>query len=196
MAACKVLTTGRDLPCPAPGGVKEFFLLDSSVAYTVDPTNRTITDFDDGEETPGAATVYGYHIKSATKVLETLTTVPENRSGAVVNQAFTGILHGLDYVTNNELLLIAYGQVRIIAHLYNGNSLLLGREFGCNLDTAEADSGSGVTEFNGYTLNVSAQELEFGNYLVGSTKEDPFAGMITPPTIFTPNTAPGENPVV
>lgn len=192
MASCKPLTTGRGLACPANGGVKAFYTLDSDVEFTIDAATRVVTDFDTGGS---ASTVFKWDIRSASNVIQTLTTVAANRAGAEVSQVFTGILHRLDYATNNELLLIAYSQCRIIAHLYNGDAILLGREFGCNLDSAAADSGSGITEFNGYTLTVSALEMEYANYLEGSTIDDPFAGMTTTPVISTPNDAPAASPV-
>jgi hypothetical protein len=190
MAHCDI-TTGRELPCKdGIGGISGLFIINKS-----DPNFGPVYDsVDTGVITDlGAVTAYYYEIKSASNLIQTMTSTQANGT-TFVAQAVTAILQRMDYKTNQELLLLAYGQPKIIVQFKTGQSFVCGVEFGASLDTAVADSGTALGDLNGYTLTINAEERAYApsmydavqfdpvTYTGDNSKSGPFENMVTQPT--------------
>lgn len=171
-------TKGRLLPCKdAVGGIKGLYFIDYGtpvVTYDVTQTN-VIDDL-------GAVTAYEYDIKSASNLIQTMTSSNDNGT-TFVNQVITAILQKLTWSDNAEILLLGYGHPHVVIHMKDGTSVAVGIEFGASLETGISDSGTQMGDTVAYTLTISADERKYANYLKGSTVTDAFAGLTTAPTV-------------
>lgn len=77
-----------------------------------------------------------------------------------------------------ELKLLAYSRPRIFVKTRNGDVLLVGEKYGCDLSGGSITSGQAFGDFNGINLTFVATEATPPRVveLAGSTDADPFAG--------------------
>ena len=130
----------------------------------------------------GAVTALKYEIKSATNLTQTVTSGQENGTQSVA-QVITAILQREEWSTDAELLALASGRPHVVVHYKNGASRMVGLYEGTNIETIESASGAAANDLNGYTVTINGEEEALANFLKGSTKVDPFAGLSTTPTV-------------
>jgi len=176
--ACN-LTKGRILPCnDAIGGILGIYFIDyGTITPAYDATNTNVI-----EDLGAGVKAYKYDVKSASGLEQTLNS-PEGQGVTFVDQVLTVILQRMEYSTNAELKLLAYGRPHIAVHYRTGETVLMGVEFGASLETGVATSGQAAGDLQGYTLTINGQERAYANYLEGSTVASPFGGMTTPVTV-------------
>jgi hypothetical protein len=178
-------TKGRLLPCKdAVGGISGIYFVDyGTITPSYDVTQTNVLD------DLGAITAYKYDIKSASNLIQTMTSSKDNGT-TFVNQVITAILQKMTWSDNAEILLLGYGRPHVVVHYNTGEAVTVGLEFGASLETGVADSGTAMGDLNGYTLTVSADERKYANYLKGATVSNPFAGLTTAPTVVVGTETP------
>lgn len=182
--ACN-LTKGRILPCnDAIGGILGIYFIDyGTITPAYDLTNTNVL------EDLGVVTAYKYDVKSASGLEQTMNS-PEGQGVTFVDQVLTVILQRMEFSTNAELKLLAYGRPHIAVHYKTGETVLVGVEFGASLETGVASSGQAAGDLQGYTLTINGQERCYANYLEGSTIADPFVGMTNIVTVVEGSEVP------
>lgn len=172
-----LLTKGRLEGCKKNvGGLyKVYFANFGTLSPTID-ANNVITSL-------SASTLYEFELKGTNSFVESLASSRENGS-TFVTQTLTIDLKGIDYQTNNELKLMAYGRPQVVVVDNYGDAYLAGKDFGMELITAEKTSGVAMGDKVAYTLTLVGTEREYANFLSGSTFANPFVGMTIAPTII------------
>jgi hypothetical protein len=174
--ACLV-TQGRLVACKdGIGGLYKIFLANFGAITPVLSASNVITNL-------SAATLYEYELKGVSKFTQDFISSREN-GVSYVNQTLTIDLQGVDFNTNNEIKLMAYGRPQIIVQDNTGAAFLAGRLRGLDLTSGVNDSGGALSEKRGYLLTLVGMENEYANYLSGSTIANPFAGMAIAPTVI------------
>ena len=175
--ACN-LSKGRIIPCKdTVGGITGVYFIEyGTPVISYDATNANVVD------DLGAITAYKYDIKSASNLVQTMTSSADNGTTSV-SQALTLVLQKMTYSDNEQLKLLAYGRPVAVVHYRTGEAVLVGAEFGMSADSIAADSGTAMGDLQGYTITATAQERTFANYLGGATISNPFAGLRTAPTV-------------
>jgi hypothetical protein len=159
MALCG-LTQGFLINCRDNiGGVVEIFLANkpSDLALTQDASSN-ITAI-----TGTGLTFYRYQAEKNTSfVNETVTNNRENQTSFVA-VASTFILHKQTQQKRNEMMLLGYAGVVMIAKDRTGLYKLYGPENTLTVATNEASSGTALGDLNGYTINFVGEESALAN---------------------------------
>lgn len=180
--AC-LITSGRYEPCKSNvGGLFKIWFANFGTldGLSLD-TDDTIIGITTGD-------VYEYELKGANTFSQTITSSREAGT-TYVTQSLTISLKTLDADTNKEIKLLAYGRPHIIIQDNNGNSWLAGREFGMELETSEAVTGTALADTYGYNLTFTGMERMYANLIKGSSISNPF-GDSTFPTPIKGTTTP------
>lgn len=168
--SCQI-SKGRKEPCKDKvGGLYKVYLANygtlSALTYSVDGSVSGTTD----------ATVYEYELKGTNSFVQSMVSSRENGTTSVT-QTLTISLKGLDAATSNEIKLIAYGRPHAIVVDNNGNSWLAGKDFGLELTTGDANTGTAMGDAYSYTLTLVGTEKAYANYVTGSSLADPLGGI-------------------
>ena len=185
MATSCDITKGRLAKCKnSVGGLFKLFFLnwDTGDVIITDGVTEEITDINDGEGVPGAVTFYEWDIKGASSLTETPTVSVDNGT-AFWEQVLTAVFKKLDAETRKEIKLMTYGLMRVAVQDNNGNTLLIGEQFGVDVSGGSIATGTNMEDLSGYTLVQTGREPEPAKFIQGSTLDDPFGGLTTPPTI-------------
>lgn len=178
------ITNGRIEPCKSSvGGVNALYFMNWQPNVTVDVSTEEVTDIDDGEETPGAVTAYKWAVKEATNLEETINSSRETGT-SFWSQVINATFKKLDPETRKELKLATYGRLVVVVADNNGNALLCGKDRGMEVTGGTIVTGTAMGDLSGQTLIQTGEEAQPAYFLQGSTLEDPFAGMTTPPIII------------
>jgi hypothetical protein len=156
------LTKGRALPCrESVGGLKAVYFVDFGDLGTVTLTADEVTNM---TGVSGALTAYRYELKGTSSVEQTINASRENGT-VFYDQSVTLSLPQLSKEDNNEIKLIAYGRPHIFVEDYNGNVLLVGREYGADVTGGTIASGAAMGDMSGYTLTFNAMERTPANFV-------------------------------
>ena len=156
--ACN-LTQGFNLDCKdAVGGIKSIHLID----WVAD--GFAISD---GEVTGITATgsvasgsTYTYELPKGVGSMTTTTNVSQE-NGTVFNQADVAFkLRRLSTAKRNEMKLLAQGRCYAIVKTNNDDAFLVGYEYGCDVTSMVANTGTAMGDSTGYEVTLSAIESE------------------------------------
>jgi hypothetical protein len=148
--ACE-LSTGFTLDCKdGIGGIKQIVL--------VDKANVTSFSFQEGTEIVTAINaldqndIYTYELPTQTGSFEE--TINFNRDNGTVfyTQTVNVMLQKLSYAKRLELQNVATARVIVFVEDTNGNWWAVGYEYGADLSTSTAATGTVLGDMNGYTL--------------------------------------------
>jgi len=147
--ACE-LSTGFTLDCKdGIGGIKQIVLLDQSLVtgITLD-ASQVITAI----AGPIDADLYTYELPTQTGSFEE--TINFNRDNGTVfyTQTVNVMLHKLSAAKRKELQTVAQARVIVFVQDTNTNWWAVGYEYGADLSTATAGTGTALGDANGYTL--------------------------------------------
>ena len=156
--AC-LITKGRTEPCKdTVGGIQAVYFLDFGDLGTISETNDEITAFS------GTPTAFKYTLKGNSSLEQTVTASRENGTtfyDQIVNLTFKK----LSPESNQELALIAVARPHIIVEDNNGNFMLVGKEFGADVNGGTVVTGAAMGDLSGYTLTLQGMEKKPANFI-------------------------------
>ena len=82
-----------------------------------------------------------------------------------------------------QLKLMAYGRPQIVIHTMNGDALLVGENEGADLTAGTIQTGAAMGDLYGYSVTMTGTEQLPAAFISGSTIANPFAAMLTNPTV-------------
>lgn len=156
--AC-LITKGRTEPCKdTVGGIQAVYFIDFGDLGTISETNDEITAFG------GTPTAFKYTLKGNSSLEQTVTASRENGTtfyDQIVNLTFKK----LSPESNQELALIAVARPHIIVEDNNGNFMLVGKEFGADVNGGTVVTGAAMGDLSGYTLTLQGMEKKPANFI-------------------------------
>ena len=148
------LTMGFQLDCKdSIGGVKSIHLIDwAASGFSIGGGEVTATTVTGG--------VYIYELPKGTGSMMVTTNV-STENGTSFNQADVAFkLCRLSTAKRNELKLLAAGRVFCIVKDNNDEAWLAGYEYGCDVTSMVANTGTAMGDSVGYEVTLSAIESE------------------------------------
>jgi len=145
--ACE-LSTGFTLDCKdGIGGIKKIILCDTVTSLTLD-ANEIVTTI----VGPVAGDLYTYELPTQTGSFEE--TINFNRDNGTVfyTQTVNVMLHKLSSAKRLELQTVAKARPVVFVNDSNDNWWAVGYEYGADLSTSTAGTGTALGDANGYTL--------------------------------------------
>lgn len=145
--ACE-LSTGFTLDCKdGIGGIKKIILCDTVTSLTLD-ANEIVTDIVGAI----AGDLYTYELPTQTGSFEE--TINFNRDNGTVfyTQTVNVMLQKLSSAKRLELQTVAQARPIIFVEDSNSNWWAVGYEYGADLSTSTAGTGTALGDMNGYTL--------------------------------------------
>lgn len=152
--ACS-LTQGFTLDCKdAVGGIKSIHLIDwAASGFSIGGSEVTATTIASGD-------VFTYELPKGTGSM-VITTNVSTENGTSFNQADVAFkLRRLSTAKRNELKLLAAGRVFCIVIDNNGDGWLAGYEYGCDVTSMTANTGTAMGDSVGYEVTLSAIEAQ------------------------------------
>lgn len=177
------LTKGRQEPCKdSVGGIKAAYFIEFGVQPTFDAGTEEVTDLQ-ADSLGTAITAFKYDLKGTGNNFEEAVQSSRDNGTTFWQQTVNLQLKKLTAADRKELKLIAYGRPHIVIHTYMGDAFIFGLYNGMEVTGGTAVSGNVMADLYGYTLVLSGMEKLPGHMLMGATVDDPFAGLVTAPTI-------------
>ena len=182
--ACSDISAGRQEVCKdSIGGLQGVYFMNFTTAsfeIDVDGTEATNPDYGMITEFPAGSTVYYYELKGTSAYTETVNTSRENGT-TFFSQELTLNLKKLTNEMTTQMKLLAYGRPIIFVHTKAGDTLALGLRNGADLTGGTIQTGAGLGDLYGYSLTFTGEEDNNARFLYGSTKNNPFENLVTPP---------------
>jgi hypothetical protein len=184
--ACEI-TRGRVLPCKdGIAGIVAVFFIDNPNDAPVQITygSNKVTDIQ--VNGGGGITAYKYAIDNDTSIFVEAPTANRQNGSFFCLQTLTLQIQGLLEEDLPELENIAKGRPAVVVQYRNGFARLMGATRGVDY-TGDNTSGGALGDFIGLNMVLTANEEKFAPLLTGATKANPFAGLITAPTVIFTN---------
>lgn len=178
--SCEI-TGGRKIPCKdgAAGLLAVYFM--NAGTFNVTFQGSQVEDIQDTAS--GAVTVYKYELDNVGNNFEEDLEAARDNGTYYNNQTLTLALQTLQDRDFDEIEILAKGRPAVLIHYRNGKCRLAGISRG--MDTSGSNvSGGDLGDFQGYNLTLTAKETKFAPVLIGSTPENPFAGLTTAPNVI------------
>ena len=163
--ACE-LSTGFTLDCKdGIGGIKQIVLVDKTevTSFTLD-ANEIVTAING----PASGDLYTYELPTQTGSFEE--TINFNRDNGTVfyTQTVNVMLNKLSSAKRLELQNVATARVIVFVEDTNGNWWAVGYEYGADLSTGTAATGTVLGDMNGYTLAFTHEAAKRAYKLSGA----------------------------
>jgi hypothetical protein len=163
--ACE-LSTGFTLDCKdGIGGIKQIVLVDKTevTSFTLD-ANEIVTLIIG----PAAGDLYTYELPTQTGSFEE--TINFNRDAGTIfyTQTVNVMLNKLTSAKRLELQNVATARVIVFVEDTNGNWWAVGYEYGADLSTGTAGTGTVLGDMNGYTLAFTHEAAKRAYKLAGA----------------------------
>jgi hypothetical protein len=180
--AC-ALTKGRQEPCKdSVGGLKTAYFVNFGVQPTFDAGTEEVTDLQ-ADSLGTAITAYKYDLKAPGNNFEEDAVSSRDNGTTFWQQTVNLILKKMTAGDRKELKLLAYGRPHIVLHTNMGDAFIYGLYNGMDVTSIKSTSGGAFGDLYGYTVAMTGMEKLPGHFLMGATVDDPFAGLVTAPTI-------------
>jgi hypothetical protein len=158
-----LINKGRLEPCKdSVGGLTAVYLIDYGTlgAITYAASGSEITAF------AGAPVAYKYVLKGNSSLEQTITSSRENGT-TFYDQIVNLTLKKLSVQSNDELALIAVARPHVIVEDNNGNAMIVGLEWGADVNGGTVVTGAAMGDLSGYTLSLQGMEKKPANFLSG-----------------------------
>jgi hypothetical protein len=163
--ACE-LSTGFTLDCKdGIGGIKQIVLLEQNLVTGITLDASEIITAIAG---PVDGDLYTYELPTQTGSFEE--TINFNRDNGTVfyTQTVNVMLHKLSSAKRKELQTVAQARVIVFVLDTNGNWWAVGYEYGADLSTATAATGTALGDANGFTLAFTHEAAKRAYKLSGT----------------------------
>lgn len=169
-----LLTAGRTIPCKdVVGGIKAVYFVNFGDITAITKTSDEVTNM------TGTFSAYKYELKGSSSFEQSFNSSRENGT-TFFEQTLNLTFSKLTKEDNKELKLMAWGRPQVVVLDYNDNAFLMGAEHGAEVTGGTIVTGSAMGDLTGYTLTLTAQEVEPANFISGvdlTNAEEVFAGM-------------------
>tara|TARA_R110000803_G_scaffold198_1_gene735 strand:+ start:317 stop:853 length:537 start_codon:yes stop_codon:yes gene_type:complete len=158
-----LINKGRLEPCKdSVGGLTAVYFIDHGTlgAITYAATGSEITAL------AGTPTAFKYVLKGNSSLEQTITSSRENGT-TFYDQIVNLTLKKLSVQSNDELALIAVARPHIVVEDNNGNAMLVGTEYGADVNGGTVVTGAAMGDLSGYTLTLQGMEKKPANFLSG-----------------------------
>jgi hypothetical protein len=162
--ACE-LSTGFSLDCKdGIGGIKQIVLVDKLLVTSFDFEDEEVEQING----PVEGDLYTYELPTQTGSFEE--TINFNRDAGTIfyTQTVNIMLNKLSSAKRLELQSVAQARVIVFVEDTNGNWWAVGYEYGADLSTATAGTGTVLGDMNGYTLAFTHETPKRAYLLQGS----------------------------
>jgi hypothetical protein len=163
--ACE-LSTGFTLDCKdGIGGIKQIVLVDKTQVSSINVDANEIVTAING---PVAGDLYTYELPTQTGSFEE--TINFNRDAGTIfyTQTVNVMLQKLSSAKRLELQNVATARVIVFVEDTNGNWWAVGYEYGADLSTSTAATGTVLGDMNGYTLAFTHETPKRAYKLIGA----------------------------
>jgi len=152
-----LLTTGFALDCKnAVGGIQNIWLITTGNKGTfTKSTSGTVTAW-----TPTANSLFKYELRKASSSFETDIMQNDINGTTYYSTKLTFQLNKMEVYKRNELKLVAQNLVIVIILDRLGQYWVVGDENGCNMTSGKGNSGTAMGDFNGWTVEMTAEESD------------------------------------
>mgnify|MGYP003632547022 FL=1 len=163
-----LINKGRLEPCKdSVGGLTAVYFVDygtiGSITYASATSAEITTVAGVGATAPIA---YKYILKGNSSLEQTVTSSRENGT-TFYDQIVNLTLKKLSVQSNDELALIAVARPHVIVEDNNGNAMLVGLEWGADVNGGTVVTGAAMGDLSGYTLSLQGMEKKPANFLSG-----------------------------
>lgn len=150
--ACTI-TKNRPLPCrDSVGGVKNIYFGDFTDLGTLTFTDGVVTAW-----TGTDPTWTKWEVKSTSSLEQAINASRENGT-RFYEQTITAVFPKLDVDTQDELDNIVKAKPLVAIEDNNGNFLLCGFKFGCDVNGGSISTGTALGDLSGFNLTLVGQE--------------------------------------
>ena len=169
--ACDI-SLGRKVPCKdVIGGVTKIYFINFGDLGTV-----TTNSGDEISDMTGTASVYEYDVKGTSSLEQAINSSRDNGT-TFFEQTLTLSLPKLSKEDNKEVKLLSYGRPHIVVEDNNGNCVMCGVEFGCDVTGGSIATGAAYGDFSGYSLTFAGMEKLPAQFIESAVAGNPFARM-------------------
>ena len=173
------VTAGRQEVCKeSVGGLQGVYFLNYYTGSATLDANDLVTSL----ALPSGSSAYYYELKGNSSYTETVNTSRDNGT-TFFSQELTLNLKKLTNEMTTQLKLMAYGRPKVVVWTLNGEALLIGNKEGCDVTAGTIQTGGALGDLFGYSITFTGMEQLPGLFLSGSTVNNPFAGLVTQPSI-------------
>lgn len=156
------ISRGRLEPCKDKvGGINKVYFVNKGDLGTI---TYDVTDTDVITTVSGTPSAYEFEVRGASTYTETPTSSRENGT-THFEQVLELQLPQLSKEDHKTIKLLSYGHPHVIVEDNNGNLLLGGLEYGMDVTGGSITTGSGMGEYNGYTLTLTGMEKVPANFI-------------------------------
>lgn len=154
------LTSGRTTPCKdTAGGIKKILALNFiENAFTITAGEATALNV-------GVTTVFEYPLRSSENTFNQELVSDKNTGTTVNTQTLTVRLIKQDHATSSQIKLMAHTRPIFVVVGYDGTYKVAGHTEGMDLTASNIQSGNARSDFNGYDLTFTAEELVLAPHL-------------------------------
>ena len=154
------LTSGRTEPCKdGIGGLKKAYFLDYvEASFTVSNGEGTAMNV-------AVTEVFEYPLRATNNTFSEAMVSSKDNGTTVNTQTLEVRLKKQDAATSNQIKLMAYGRPIIVVVGNDNAHRVMGISEGCDLTGSNIQSGGARSDFNGYELTFTAEEVELAPIL-------------------------------
>ena len=159
-----LINKGRLEPCKdSVGGLTAVYFVDYGTLGSVTYASATSAEI---TGVGGAPIAFKYVLKGNSSLEQTVTSSRENGT-TFYDQIVNLTLKKLSVQSNDELALIAVARPHVIVEDNNGNAMLVGLEWGADVNGGTVVTGAAMGDLSGYTLSLQGMEKKPANFLSG-----------------------------
>jgi hypothetical protein len=172
--AC-LITSGRIEPCKdSLGGLRNvYFINDDLVTNEIVffnpflPGDTVITN--EVYYVENVASIYKFELKSNENVFDQEIVSSRENGTTFFRQTLTIKLKKQDIATHNAVKTLAYAKPRILVENNEGQFFLVGMYRGADLTAGSINNGGALSDFSGYSLTFTAEELLPSPFVMNGT---------------------------
>lgn len=156
--ACSTVLTGIALDCANAGGIKKVYIAPIADVSSVTVTAGKVTAITMGEV---GKKFKEYSFRKNTASLTKTATKDDAAGTSFVTSEVALRFAKMDSAKRTEMQALLTGNVYVIVLDNNGQYWFLGYDSYCSASAATGESGTALGDANQYTINLSAETVEF-----------------------------------